>query len=228
MLKRLLKKAEIPLLILVPLVLMTCAIFSIANSALLTLFVVVLALVVFLARFELSKPSLQDILPPVVLGSFAAAGRILFAAIPDCKPVSAVCILAGVIFGRHTGFLVGALGAFVSNFFFGQGPWTPWQMYAWAMIGYGAGFLQEKGFFDRGPILYLYGFFSGIAYGFLLNTWHIVGFVHPLTWESAFIAYAASLAFDVGHGLSTLAFLLIIYAPWKKKLMRLKKKYELL
>lgn len=228
MINRLLKMLELPALIAVPLVLIGCAIFGVKNSALLTLLTAVVALLIFFAGFELSKPSLRQILPAVVLGSLAAAGRILFAAIPDFKPVSAVCILAGVVFGRRTGFLVGALAALASNFFFGQGPWTPWQMYAWGMVGYCAGILQEQGFFKHQIVLYVYGFLSGILYGLLLNTWHIVGFVQPLTAESAFIAYAASLPFDVMHGIATVVFLVVIYAPWKKKLERVKEKYELM
>lgn len=81
----------------------------------------------------------QTALPSlVVLAALAAAGRILFAPIPDFKPVSAIAIIAGVVFGRKSGFMVGALAALASNFFFGQGPWTPWQMYAWGLVGYGA------------------------------------------------------------------------------------------
>lgn len=228
MLTHVLKALEIPALIVVPATLILCAIFGIKSSALLTLLVVVAALMVFFAGFELSKPSLRQVLPAVVLGSLAAAGRILFAAIPDFKPVSAVCILAGVVFGRRTGFLVGAFAALASNFFFGQGPWTPWQMYAWGMIGYTAGIFQEQGLFKHQAVLYAYGLFSGLLYGFLLNSWHIVGFVQPLNWESALIAYAVSLPFDLTHGIATVAFLLVIYAPWKKKLSRVKEKYELI
>ena len=76
-------------------------------------------------------------MPTVVLAALAAAGRILFAPIPDFKPVSAIAIIAGVAFGRKSGFMVGSLAALASNFFFGQGVWTPWQMYAWGLVGYG-------------------------------------------------------------------------------------------
>ncbi|MGI6104813.1 MAG: ECF transporter S component [Raoultibacter sp.] len=227
LLARVVTKLEIPALIAVPLILLLCAAFGVKSAGLLTLLVACAALLVFFAGFELSRPSMRQILPAVVLGALAAAGRILFAAIPDFKPVSAMCILAGVVFGRRTGFLVGALAALASNFFFGHGPWTPWQMYAWGMIGYTAGLLQEKGAFKYQAVLYVFGFLSGILYGLILNTWHIVGFVQPLTWESALIAYGASMPFDIMHGVSTVVFLLVIYAPWRKKLERIREKYEL-
>lgn len=235
--------AEPVVLALVPVALGTCAFFQFDQTALLTLAVAVLALVVFFASWEKSRPPLRQVMPTVVLGALAAAGRILFAPIPDVKPVSAICILAGVVFGRRSGFMVGALAALVSNFFFGQGAWTPWQMYSWGMIGYLAGVLADHGVFGEGAhmssstvedgrarrgAVYVYGFLSAFFYGALLNTWTLVGFVHPITWESALLTYGAGLPFDAVHAVATVVFLRIIYAPWRAKLERIKRKYELL
>ena len=80
------------------------------------------------------RQGLRQIMPTLVLAALAAAGRILFGPIPDFKPVSAIAIIAGATLGRRNGFMVGALAALTSNFFFGQGMWTPWQMYAWGEI----------------------------------------------------------------------------------------------
>ena len=225
---------EVVTLLLVPVVLVGCALARIEQAAILTLVVVLAALGVFFAGFESSRPSLRTIMPTVVLAALAAAGRILFAAIPDVKPVSAIAIMAGVVFGRRSGFMVGALAALVSNFFFGQGPWTPWQMYAWGMVGYLAGVLADWGAFEwrvgkRGvaPVLYVYGFASGLLYGFLLNTWYIVGFVQPFTIPAALTAYALGLPLDLVHATATVAFLVLLYEPWRVKLGRIKTKYEL-
>lgn len=133
--------AEIVAIFATPVVLAACAIANFNQTALLTLVVVLASIGVFFASYEASRPRLRDIMPTVVLAALAAAGRILFAPIPDFKPVSAIAIIAGVAFGRKSGFMVGALAALASNFFFGQGPWTPWQMYAWGLAGYGAGLL---------------------------------------------------------------------------------------
>lgn len=133
--------AEIVAIFATPVVLVACAIANFNQTALLTLVVVLASIGVFFASYEASRPRLRDIMPTVVLAALAAAGRILFAPIPDFKPVSAIAIIAGVAFGRKSGFMVGALAALASNFFFGQGPWTPWQMYAWGLVGYGAGLL---------------------------------------------------------------------------------------
>lgn len=67
--------------------------------------------------------------------------------LPNFKPCSAIIIITAVAFGPEAGFLTGALTAFVSNFIFGQGPWTPWQMFTWGLVGFLAGILQNAGVF---------------------------------------------------------------------------------
>lgn len=225
--EKILRTAEPAALAAVPVALGLAAFFQADQSALLTVAVAVVALGVFFAGFEASRPALRQVVPTAVLAALAAAGRILFAPLPDVKPVSAVCILAGAVFGRRCGFMVGACAALVSNFFFGQGAWTPWQMYSWGLVGYLAGVLAERGVFEHRAALYAYGLLSALVYGFLMNTWTLVGFVHPLTWESALLTYGAGLPFDLVHAISTVAFLLLIYAPWRRKLERVKAKYAL-
>lgn len=224
---RVLAALEVPALVAVPVVLGACAYFQVEQGALLTMAVALAAVGVFFASFEASRPALRQIMPTVVLAALAAAGRVLFAPVPDFKPVSAICILAGAVFGRRSGFLVGALAALVSNFFFGQGPWTPWQMYAWGLVGYLAGVLADRGWLDRLPVLYVYGFSSAMLYGLLLNSWYVIGFVQPFSWPAALVALAAALPFDVAHGIATVVFLAALYVPWRRKLQRIKRKYAL-
>ena len=236
-----------------PAILVACTLTNADQTALLSLVVVLASLGVFFATYESSIPRLRDIMPTVVLAALAAAGRILFAPIPDFKPVSAIAIIAGVVFGRKSGFMVGALAALASNFFFGQGPWTPWQMYAWGLVGYGAGLLaaipvrasnraSESGLAecgeDRSPrkqplierhavLIYIYGFASCLMYGFILNAWSILSFYHAQASGLAgiLLVYATALPFDVTHGVATVVFLAALYAPWRRKLKRIKSKY---
>ncbi|MDO4291192.1 MAG: ECF transporter S component [Eggerthellaceae bacterium] len=261
---RLIKLLEPVLLACVPVALAACAYFQFDQTALLTFAVAVAALALFFAGWEASRPALRQVMPAAVLGALAAAGRILFAPVPDFKPVSAICIVAGAVFGRRCGFMVGALAALVSNFFFGQGAWTPWQMYAWGMVGYLAGALfgreRDKGtghlsYCERScvppfaftgsangatspcspacspsarkapALVCVYGFVSAFFYGALMNTWTLVGFVHPITWEAAMLTFGAALPFDAIHAVATVLFLLVIYVPWRKKLERVKLKY---
>ena len=236
-----------------PAILVACTLTNADQTALLSLVVVLASLGVFFATYESSTPRLRDIMPTVVLAALAAAGRILFAPIPDFKPVSAIAIIAGVVFGRKSGFMVGALAALASNFFFGQGPWTPWQMYAWGIVGYGAGLLaaipakapkstdnsrRAECREDRSPrkqplierhavLIYIYGFASCLLYGFILNAWSILSFYHAQASGLAgiLLVYATALPFDVTHGVATVVFLAALYAPWRRKLKRIKSKY---
>ena len=222
----------------VPAALVACTLAGIYQTALLSLAVVVAALVAFFARYEASAPRLRDIMPVAVLAALAAAGRILFAAFPSFKPVTAIAVIAGVVFGRRSGFMVGALAALASNFFFGQGPWTPWQMYAWGLTGYGAGLLAGaplprplgqpgEHLCDRAPVVIAYGFLASLAYGLIMNCWTFLGFVHMSVGMGFVAICASSLPFDAIHGAATVAFLVALYVPWRRKLLRVKRRWGL-
>lgn len=203
------------------------------QSALALLASVGAVLVLFFANYERSRPALRQIMPTLVLAALAAAGRILFAPVPDFKPVSAIAIIAGATLGCRPGFLVGALAAFTSNFFFGQGMWTPWQMYAWGLVGYLGGAIARTGAFVRpngSPrkfALAAAGLLSGFLYGVVINAYDVLAFVKPLTWEGAVLRVAASLPFDAMHGVATAVFLLALYVPWTRRIDRVVRKFDL-
>lgn len=146
---RALQALEVPLLLAVPLVMVWSLLAGASQAAGLMMLVVALVIAFFFAGYEASRPGLRQIMPTLVLAALAAAGRIVFGPIPDFKPVSAIAIIAGATLGRRNGFMVGALAALTSNFFFGQGMWTPWQMYAWGLVGYLGGVLADAGAFER-------------------------------------------------------------------------------
>ena len=217
---RLLTKLEIPLLLAVPAVMATALLAGVEQAALAMLVVVALVLALFFAGYEASRPGLRQIMPTLVLAALAAAGRILFGPIPDFKPVSAIAIIAGATLGRR-------------NFFFGQGMWTPWQMYAWGLVGYVGGALAHAGAFDRAdgtvrmPALMAYGFASGLLYGVVINAYDIIGFVQPLTWAGVVARLATAVPFDITHGLATCVFLAALYKPWCRRINRVVVKYGL-
>lgn len=130
--------------------------------------------------------------------------------------------------------MVGALAALTSNFFFGQGLWSPWQMYAWGVVGYVGGMLARSGVFDnrtagrpRVWALVLMGLASGALYGVIINAYGVLGFVRPLTWAGALAYVAASLPFDAMHGVATALFLAVLYGPWTRRIGRVVRKYGL-
>ena len=147
--------------------------------------------------------------------------------------MSAIAIIAGATLGCRAGFLVGALAALTSNFFFGQGMWTPWQMYAWGLVGYLGGAIARTGAFvrpDGSPrrlALAAAGLFSGFLYGAVINAYDVLAFVKPLTWEGTALRVAASLPFDAMHGVATAVFLLVLYVPWTRRIDRVVHKFDL-
>jgi energy-coupling factor transport system substrate-specific component len=94
-----------------------------------------LALIGGFGWYERTRPDARIVALVATLAAFAALGRIAFAALPNVKPTTDIVLIAGYALGAGPGFVVGALAALVSNFFFGQGPWTPWQMAGWGATG---------------------------------------------------------------------------------------------
>ena len=219
------KISAVLLFLLVPAAMIACILLQSPQTALLSTLVLLAALTPFFLAFERQKPRSRDFMPVVVLTALSVTGRLLFAALPNFKPVSAIVILAGVCFGQQSGFLTGALSALVSNLFFGQGPWTPWQMYAWGLMGYVAGALASTKLFRRPWAVLPYGFLASFGYGFLMNSWTLFSFVQPVTWQAALATYGAALAFDATHAVSTVAFLSVTLLPWQKELRRIRQKY---
>ena len=226
-LSRLLRALELPALLAMPAILALFLASDIRATAALTLACVLFVLALMFGSLELSRPALRQVLPVVVCAAIAAAGRVIFAAFPDVKPVTAICIVAGAMLGRQSGFAVGALAAFASNFFFGQGAWTPWQMYAWGLIGYLSAILAEKGLLDSKVRVLAWGFASAILFGLIMDGMHIVGYVRPFTWQTSAAALLASLPLDCLHGVATVAFLALIWDPWCRQLRRVLAKYAL-
>ena len=121
------------------------------SDILLALLFLAVSAIPFFLVFDRKKPQARELVPLAVMAAIGVVGRTVFAIIPlpNFKPVSAIVIITAVSFGPEAGFMTGALTGFVSNFIFGQGPWTPWQMFCWGMIGFVAGRLQKSGFFER-------------------------------------------------------------------------------
>jgi energy-coupling factor transport system ATP-binding protein len=192
-----------------------------------SLLIIFETLIPFFAMFEKRKPQVSEIVIISVLCAIAVAGRAAFYMLPQFKPVVALVIISGVCMGGETGFLVGAITAFVSNFFFGQGPWTPWQMFTLGMIGFLAGVLFQKGFLrkTRGSLC-IFGFIATIViYGGIMNPASVLMWQSKPTAAMIVSSYLAGLPFDLIHASATVFFLWIAAAPMIEKLDRIKFKY---
>jgi energy-coupling factor transport system ATP-binding protein len=180
--------------------------------------------------FEGRKPQARELIVIAVLCAIGVAGRAAFFMLPQFKPVVAIVIIAGVAFGGEAGFLVGAVTGFVSNMFFGQGPWTPWQMFAFGIIGFLAGVLFRKGFLRRNTIALC--IFGGAAtfliYGGIMNPAAVLMFQAKPTVQMFYLAYIQGIPFDLVHAAATVVFLFFIARPMLEKLDRIKVKYGLM
>ena len=184
----------------------------------------------FIMVFEKRKPQAREILIISVLSAIAVAGRGAFFMIPQFKPVVAIVIISGVCFGAESGFLVGAMTGFVSNFFFGQGPWTPWQMFCFGIIGFLAGILYKKGILRNNKISLCV--FAGLStffiYGGIINIWSLFMFTSNITVESVIAIYTSAIPFDLIHSIASVVFIYVLSDFMIEKLERIKIKYGLI
>lgn len=192
-------------------------------SALLVLY----ALIPFFAGFERKKPKAREIVILAVLIATAVVGRAAFFMIPNFKPIVAIIIISGVALGKESGFLVGAMSAFVSNFLFGQGPWTPYQMIAMAIIGYLAGliFHRFQGRIRVLPLVIFGALTTFFLYGAIVDLWTIFSATSEPTMATVIGIYAAGVPFNLTHAAATAIFLLLLAKPMLGKLNRVRVKY---
>lgn len=206
------------------------AVFGSRKYYFVSLSIVIYAMIPFFMVFEGRKPQARELIVLATLAALATAGRGAFFMLPHFKPLVAVVIIAGISFGAESGFLVGAVTMIVSNFLFGQGPWTPWQMLALGMIGFLSGILHRVGLLPAKRLtLCIYGFLvTFFVYGGIMNPASVVMSVYEVTWEGILAAYISGAPVDLVHASSTFLFLWVGAKPLIEKLQRIKVKYGLL
>lgn len=186
----------------------------------------------FFLIFEGRRPQARELVVIAVLCAISVAGRAAFFMLPHFKPVVAMAIISGVALGGECGFLVGALSMLVSNIFFSQGPWTPWQMFTTGIIGFLAGVLFRKGLLrrTRGSLCVFGVFCAIIIYGGIMNPAALLMWAGPksLTWETLLTYYVTGFPVDCVHAAATAFFLWIAAEPMLEKLDRIKLKYGLI
>jgi len=195
-----------------------------------SLLIILYTMIPFAMVFENRKPQARELIVIAVLAAIAVAGRAAFFMLPQFKPVVAIVIIAGVSLGAEAGFLVGATTGFVSNFFFGQGPWTPWQMFCFGIIGFIAGILFKKGLLKKTKLsLCIFGGLSTLLiYGGIINAGSLMMFSSHFSWEALLTVYISGFWFDMVHAIATVVFLFFISRPMIEKLDRIKSKYGLI
>ncbi|WP_208422717.1 ECF transporter S component [Latilactobacillus fragifolii] len=188
----------------------------------------VVSMLPFYWRFETRDIRAREIIFIAVLAAIAAVTRVPFAPLPSVQPTSFVIIVSALVLGPESGFIVGSTAAIVSNMFLGQGPWTPWQMFCWGMMGVTAGLIGRYQWAQNKYLLCIFGFVWGFIFGWTMNLWYFVAYVNPLTIKTFIAAYLASFYFDLAHALSNVFFIFFFYQSWYRIISRFKVKYGLL
>ncbi len=181
----------------------------------------------FWYEFERSAKGAKEIALVSMLGTISALSRLPFAAMLNFQPCTFFIICSGYVFGPVAGFMVASLTALISNFFLGHGPWTPYQMFTWGLVGLTAGWLRKLNLSPKTGLIVLaaFGFFWGWLYGIIINVWFWTSFVFPLTLKTYLYTLANAVVWDATHALANILFIIIFGSKVINILERFKKRF---
>ncbi len=187
----------------------------------------VLCCLPFFFSFEKRGPKAGELMAVCVMTAFSAIGRLIFAPIPFFKPSAALAVITGMYFGSQSGFMTGAVSALISNIYFGQGAWTPFQMFGWGIIGFLAGVFNKKGLLEKTVPLCIYGILAGIVYSFIMDIWTVLSADGTFNFSRWLYYIVSAVPVTAVYCISDAVFLLILRKPLGRQLNRLKEKYGL-
>lgn len=192
--------------------------------------VVIEIMLPFFFRFESRRPQARELVILAVMAALAAVSRVVFAFSPYLKTITGIIMITGIAFGAEAGFLTGAVAAFASNFFFGQGPWTPWQMFAYGFGGFFAGLIFHKHKSWRKPwILAPFGFLTILLLvGPMLDSCTVFTVLTKFTKKNIMIIYGQGVPVNITHGIGAALTLFFVSRPLLAKLERLQTKYGMM
>ncbi len=192
-----------------------------------SLLLLAVALAAAFAWYERSRPSSRTVAVVATLAALATLGRIAFAPLPNVKPTTDIVLVAGYVLGGPPGFAVGATAALASNIFFGQGPWTPWQMLAWGLVGL-AGAALGRARQRPVPRLVMASICAaaGFGYGLVLNLSTFVTFTGQHTLAQFLAIEASAFPFDLAHAIGNVLFFLAFGPTLVRVLQRFRRRMD--
>ena len=193
-----------------------------------TLIIVELMIPFFMA-FEGRKPQARELVVIAVMCALAIAGRVLIP-LPNFKATYAIIMLTGIAFGPEAGFMVGAITAFGSNFFYGQGPFTPWQMFGYGAGGMLAGFCFRPGWLPRKNwVMAAFGFLAVLLWvGPLLDLSAVFLSLPRFTWSAMIAMFVSGFYVNISQAVCTALILFLLGRALLEKLDRIKMKYGMM
>ena len=213
-------KILIPLIIIPAVAVGGSLLFDEQKHIFVSLLVAFLSLVLFITGFEKKITGTRRMVLVAVMTAISVLGRF----IPFFKPITAITVITAMYLGGEAGFLVGSLSALISNLYFGQGPWTAFQMLAWGLIGFIAGLMAEP--LKKNRILLLaYGVLSGVAFSFIMDVWTVLWYSAGFDIELYLLSLKAAIPHTILYAISNFIFLFVLAKPFGEKLERIKLKY---
>ena len=188
---------------------------------------IVLSLSLFFFTFEKRKLKTTEVVCIAVMAALCAASRVAFGFIPQVKPMCALVIITAISFGGSVGFVVGALSVFVSNFTFGQGMFTPFQMLGMGLTGFFCAlfFFDRPKMTNRVSVSAIGGVLTFAVYGFIVDTCSVFMMASDYSFKSVLAVYLSGAPFNLVHAVTTAAVLFLFFKPMSDKLSRLHTKY---
>ena len=194
------------------------------NLYIASVLIMIFAMVPFFVSFEGSKPDARYLAMLAVLTAIAVISRVAF------KPMAGVIIMIAMAFGPQAGFMSGALSMIVSNIIFGQGPWTPWQMFCYGLIGFIAGLLAKGRILSEKHVIrtsVISFFLVAILSGIVLDTCSVFLMSSIVSLESVVAVYIAGISYNCMNALASSLCVFLLLKPFMAILNRLKLKYGL-
>lgn len=200
-------------------------IFNDRNYMLVSAFVALLSCLPFFIAFETNENTGRELVVIAVMCAISVVGRLIFAPIPGFKPVTAVVIITGAVLGAEAGFITGSMTALCSNIFFGQGPWTPFQMFSWGIIGFISGLIFFKRQKKNLIFIIIAGMLFGVLFSLLMDIWTAVSVSGEFIVNEYIACVIAAIPVTIEYAVSNAVFLAVLFNPFNKKLERIKTKY---
>ncbi|MEI5995405.1 ECF transporter S component [Candidatus Enterococcus mansonii] len=179
-------------------------------------------------RYEKKQMNIKELVLIAVLTSIAVLGRFLFYMIPAITPMTAIIIISGICLGSEVGFLVGSLSAITSNMLFGQGPWTPFQMFSWGIIGCVAGLPWLQQLFQKSYwFLACYGIIAGFFFSFFMDLWTVFSIDRFFSWQRYLALLLSAVPYTISYCFSNAFFSCVLFRSIQTKLQRILIKYDI-
>ncbi|MGX7192245.1 ECF transporter S component [Enterococcus moraviensis] len=202
--------------------------FEVGQYQVISMLMVIVACIPIYYRYERKKLNIKELVLIAILTTTAVLGRFLFYMIPAITPMTAIIIISGICMGAEIGFLVGSLSAVTSNMLFGQGPWTPFQMFSWGLIGLIAGLPWIRRVLSKNYwFLVLYGILAGIFFSFFMDVWTVLSIDRYFSWTRYVALLVTALPYTISYCFANAFFSCLLLRAIQTRLQRILIKYDI-